>query len=191
MIWINLDFLENEDQLILKKELTKWFKKYKIDKRSLGSIEISKRLRSNDGVYTIHYDLDFNEIIYKEIKLAYKHYIKFGIKSFVRVFRHELAHHICNMIGEDPLKHNFPFKLICLDMNACIADRYAVGKFESLKYDSDGLETPYLWKYKCPSCGKMYETKRRLSYRDKGCLYCDCKVNELIEKKKRRWYAKI
>lgn len=59
--------------------------------------------------------------------------------SLIRVLKHEIAHHICNMQGKG-VYHHTDFKDICLEIGACLGDDFAIGKYKHLRYE--GIEVP-------------------------------------------------
>ena len=137
-------------------------------------MKISKRLRSTDGIYSLFGN---GEYPVSEIKLAYKHYKKFGIESFIRVLRHEVLHHVCYEKGYGT-DHNETFKDMCLENNACLNDIFAKGKYESLVYE--GIRTRYKWEYKCPWCDKRFYTKKKLTTTNRKCIICNCPLDNFI-----------
>lgn len=128
-------------------------------------IEISKRLRSNDGVYKWWIE---NTPLSK-VQVAHKHLYHFGMDSLIKVLKHEIAHHICCMKGF-PVDHGTYFKDLCLEMGACLSDHLCYGKYSKLSYD--GIDTPYLWEYKCPKCHVNFKTKRSLNKSGMLCAVC-------------------
>jgi len=135
MEWYRNSLLKEEDFQSLDKEIKILCQKYNVDLPDW--MKISKRLRSTDGIYSLFGN---GEYPVSEIKLAYKHYKKFGIESFIRVLRHEVLHHVCYEKGYGT-DHNETFKDMCLENNACLNDIFAKGKYESLVYE--GIRTDY------------------------------------------------
>lgn len=103
------------------------------------TMEMSKQLRANDGLFKVYYDF-LGRDCEKRIVLAHKHYTQFGIKSLLRVLRHELAHHICYEDGKN-MGHDIHFRDLCLELDGVLCENYAIGKYKNLQYR--GIETPY------------------------------------------------
>lgn len=164
MRWINSHLLDKPDKTKLNNTIQNICNKYKINKPNI--IKINKQLRANDGLYSLYKYFDGG--VETEIQLAYKHYKLFGICSLDRVLRHELSHHICYMQGES-INHTEYFKDICLEINGCLNEDFAIGKYKKLLYY--GIETPYKWRYVCPVCGSSFKTKRKIR-NENYCAKC-------------------
>jgi len=141
-------------------------------------IEINKRLRANDGIYK--WGVIYKNQFETSISLAYKHYIYFGIDSLIKVLKHEIAHHICCMRGKN-IDHGPYFKKLCKKIGGCLGLQLATGKYSNLSYI--GIETPYKWYYKCPTCKIDFYTKRKLNENNTVCNNCDTEIWKFEKRK--------
>lgn len=168
MIWQG-DHLITADE---KKQITETVKdickRYKVKLPTY--IEISKRLRTNDGVYRWWAENGSQN----KIQLAYKHLCNFGMDSLIKVLKHECAHHICSMKGKQ-VDHGRYFRDLCLKLGACLSDDLCTGKYSKLAYR--GIDTPYIWMYKCPDCKVKFKTKKAIQVSDRVCAECGCSVS--------------
>jgi len=166
MMWENDHLLKSFEIEKIEFEIYSICERYEISPPS--HIHINKRLRAVDGRYiTYKYE---NELYYV-IDLAYKHYQQFGFQSVVKILRHELAHHICNLTGCG-IKHCDCFKELCYELKGVMNSDYAKGKYSHMSYK--GIETPYKWLYMCPVCKNSFGTKKKLTHDQYGCVFCEC-----------------
>lgn len=80
---------------------------------------------------------------------------------------------------EKDVDHGPYFRDICLDIGGCMNESYATGKYKKLAYS--GINTDYLWQYKCPDCSHRFKTKKKLNENGYGCAICGCPLERFYK----------
>lgn len=174
MIWQGDHLLTDDEKEQITNTVKDICKRYKVKYPTY--IEISKRLRANDGIYKWWKEKKTQS----KIQLAYKHLCNFGVDSLIKVLKHECAHHICCMKGKR-VDHGKYFKDLCLKLEACLSEDLCTGKYSKLAYD--GIDTLYIWEYRCPNCETRFKTKRALEEPRTFCAICSCPVSQFEKRR--------
>lgn len=129
----------------------------------------SRHLKRCHGIFKFKMYRGGETFDYK-IVLSIPYFEQFGEDNMRKTFRHEVAHFVSTERFKS-LHHSETWADLCQSFGGMMNSEHAA-RFQMAACEmKDGLQTPFRWKYTCPSCGRELKTKtnKRLAWSTRRC----------------------